>query len=538
MTRRPRPGFTLIELLVVIAIIALLAAILFPVFAKAREKAQQTRCLNNQRQLAQGIMMYAQDHDGEYPAGIPAIDGAGNGIYDCPDGKGHGTAAKPKYLMNMAVVGKVQGEIGADPSGTWLTADGAGGTGALGDSTPRHDGLDIVSYLDGHVTVGLHAAFDLYGTRSVRHIVLPTVGGGSSVTSYGAGYAFFPSTAPAGLAGKLLATCGSQLVLQQNVGAGCDAGGWRYTAATHDPVTNTWSFPQLPPGGVSHFSVVADLLGGGSSGSSLDSQVISISPDGNRVALGFGTDFTSYHLMVFDASLLTGGSPVDLMNDSRVWKSPVFFGLVSATWVGNDHIAILWGDWTNSYVEMLPSGGGPFTRIMTIPGGSASIAADPQQNLITGIGYLAGRTGEIRVVPASLWQDVYSGKRAPVNFDSEAKLLANAVGSGYSMGTDFEGNLFITGTDASASSPVYGTVYLLRNDTIARALQDGHAVNLSNTLECRTFTPDPAKNDFSMIALSNPSTHELCVVWIPDELYPGEYLLTDTTPILTMYGSN
>ncbi len=62
MNRRIR-GFTLIELLVVIAIIAILAAILFPVFAKAREKARQTACLSNVKQLAVGMLMYAQDFD-------------------------------------------------------------------------------------------------------------------------------------------------------------------------------------------------------------------------------------------------------------------------------------------------------------------------------------------------------------------------------------------------------------------------------------------------------------------------------------------
>jgi len=61
-----RRGFTLIELLVVIAIIAILAAILFPVFARAREKARQSSCQSNIKQLTLGLLMYAQDYDERY----------------------------------------------------------------------------------------------------------------------------------------------------------------------------------------------------------------------------------------------------------------------------------------------------------------------------------------------------------------------------------------------------------------------------------------------------------------------------------------
>lgn len=92
-------GFTLIELLVVIAIIAILAAILFPVFAKAREKARQTSCTSNEKQLALAVLQYVQDYDERFLIGnnngtSPAGEGwAGElysyvkstGVYACPD---------------------------------------------------------------------------------------------------------------------------------------------------------------------------------------------------------------------------------------------------------------------------------------------------------------------------------------------------------------------------------------------------------------------------------------------------------------------
>lgn len=92
-----RTGFTLIELLVVIAIIAILAAILFPVFAKAREKARQTSCLSNNKQLGLGILQYVQDYDETPPMGnsttraavgwaqqiYPDVKSAA--VYHCPD---------------------------------------------------------------------------------------------------------------------------------------------------------------------------------------------------------------------------------------------------------------------------------------------------------------------------------------------------------------------------------------------------------------------------------------------------------------------
>ncbi|BDI29941.1 hypothetical protein CCAX7_19920 [Capsulimonas corticalis] len=122
MSRKFR-GFTLIELLVVIAIIAILAAILFPVFAKAREKARQTACLSNEKQLGLGILQYVQDNDEVFPCGaVPTVGGVptpGSGygggagwggqiypyvksaaVYSCPDDSGSGSGPVVSYGMN------------------------------------------------------------------------------------------------------------------------------------------------------------------------------------------------------------------------------------------------------------------------------------------------------------------------------------------------------------------------------------------------------------------------------------------------------
>jgi prepilin-type N-terminal cleavage/methylation domain-containing protein/prepilin-type processing-associated H-X9-DG protein len=80
-----RRGFTLIELLVVIAIIAILAAILFPVFAKAKEKAKQASCMSNMKQIALALIQYATDYDDRLPIG--GLQGTGVPIGTAWDGR-------------------------------------------------------------------------------------------------------------------------------------------------------------------------------------------------------------------------------------------------------------------------------------------------------------------------------------------------------------------------------------------------------------------------------------------------------------------
>jgi prepilin-type N-terminal cleavage/methylation domain-containing protein/prepilin-type processing-associated H-X9-DG protein len=106
MTRR---AFTLIELLVVIAIIAILAAILFPVFARAREKARQSLCINNLKQLGTGIMLYTQDYDDTLP-GQDAADGG----YDSSGW----VAGHPSWWKTMEPYVKNRNGVGVCPSAT------------------------------------------------------------------------------------------------------------------------------------------------------------------------------------------------------------------------------------------------------------------------------------------------------------------------------------------------------------------------------------------------------------------------------------
>lgn len=98
-SRRSPSGFTLIELLVVIAIIAILAAILFPVFARAREKARQTACLSGEKQMGLGFLQYEQDFDETMPMGNYGTNSASSPkwmdmiypyvksvqVFNCPD---------------------------------------------------------------------------------------------------------------------------------------------------------------------------------------------------------------------------------------------------------------------------------------------------------------------------------------------------------------------------------------------------------------------------------------------------------------------
>ncbi len=164
-----RKGFTLVEILVVIAIIAVLGSILLPIFSKAREKARQTQCSNNQRQIALAIMFYAQEHEERLPwsatcwqdirlASAVSPDSVAllqskADVKKCPD-----YARANGYGYNNMLSGRAlgSGEI-VDVTAILATADCVAKQNIIfvtGDiDFSRHNGKVISSYLDGHAGI-------------------------------------------------------------------------------------------------------------------------------------------------------------------------------------------------------------------------------------------------------------------------------------------------------------------------------------------------------------------------------------------------
>lgn len=191
-----RRGFTLIELLVVIAIIAILAAILFPVFAKAREKARQTSCLSNLKQMGLAALSYAQDYDemfmyGSYPGtcawghvhtpvdGVHAAYGwptflgpytKNTQIFRCPSaqpsicagGVGGRSGVTNAYGINydgvcgwaMGMMDKPAERMMIQDMGSWFMVSSnntqAQAFADLGTGLTRHNDGANVAYCDGH----------------------------------------------------------------------------------------------------------------------------------------------------------------------------------------------------------------------------------------------------------------------------------------------------------------------------------------------------------------------------------------------------
>lgn len=196
-----RKAFTLIELLVVIAIIAILAAILFPVFAQAREKARQTTCASNEKQLGLGFIQYVQDYDENFPNYSLGNNWAGaiypyvksTGVYACPDDPSSVPAGNAllSYWENINLTNPATETFGLNeakltaPSNTVLlfetqgpgnadeSATGYVSVANLTGGTDNQSHADWDSFTPGHLGPGLIG--DCQAPSGIPFIYTPTI---------------------------------------------------------------------------------------------------------------------------------------------------------------------------------------------------------------------------------------------------------------------------------------------------------------------------------------------------------------------------
>jgi len=187
--KRQRRAFTLIELLVVIAIIAILAAILFPVFARARENARKASCQSNLKQIGLGMMMYVQDYDEIYPvseiwneaktAYVPwakVIDPyvKNSQIFVCPSAGFYSTSYGSGYGLNMGGTKANNGFGYRSYAGSWYTPSGTGPVALAAVDEPSTTILVTDPASNGYSGNGIFAI--AYGSATQGYI--PVLHGG------------------------------------------------------------------------------------------------------------------------------------------------------------------------------------------------------------------------------------------------------------------------------------------------------------------------------------------------------------------------
>jgi len=278
--RSQKKGFTLIELLVVIAIIAILAAILFPVFAQARAKARQISCLSNTKQMGTATMMYIQDYDETLP-GYRFNGPAGSGINPYASDARVGSSAKDVIFINQLLFPYIKNnDVWKCPSALqqWVNVDDK--TGATG-------------------------AFQSYGGENSYAM-------SNYLFRSNAGLSIAAIVAPADTVGMVDATYYNTLPHGPRTGSGpCKLKGETYGTATSpvDPTSSTYPYYWKNMGNSTYAFTAgsnnpddpsnADVL---TKGKARHSNLLNVMfMDGHSKAIQYDT-------LVFDANLVTGGT--------------------------------------------------------------------------------------------------------------------------------------------------------------------------------------------------------------------------------------
>ena len=233
-------GFTLIELLVVIAIIAILAAILFPVFQRVRENARRTACLSNEKQIGLALLQYTSDYDERLPSGYRGVlDGNGwaqeiftyvksTNVYRCPDDN-ESSSTYLSYGMNIQIAGQSQAAFDDVTKSVMLFEAAAVGYDPSDFAPGPAGGTDLSNSFAGNGLSGAadftsQAAYGYYNTGVMNGAPANIAGGTHGYYAYpqglhtaGANFLFsdghakwfLPSKVSAGENNPVASSCGS-----------------------------------------------------------------------------------------------------------------------------------------------------------------------------------------------------------------------------------------------------------------------------------------------------------------------------------------
>ncbi|HEY3332790.1 MAG TPA: DUF1559 domain-containing protein [Capsulimonadaceae bacterium] len=203
---RSKKGFTLIELLVVIAIIAILAAILFPVFAKAREKARQATCQSNLKQMGIGFVQYVQDYDEKFPtdgfllANSKAATSSwaaqiypyekSTGVFKCPNDTGVASTTGPQYPISYGMNINLDGQSQAVATSVAVTVLAVevddplvGGAEAVLTAGTIFDPTNITPSITGNLYTGTETNGIAYATATGAAVPTTPANGYTSPTN-------------------------------------------------------------------------------------------------------------------------------------------------------------------------------------------------------------------------------------------------------------------------------------------------------------------------------------------------------------------